>query len=262
MAMTTENGIHMKYSGAVREQRLNAGKPVEAPPEPAPVPDMSDLTASRVENLKLVYGMMLCIGTARIKDIQERTGRSYNWAADALVELQARGLLSARQVGSGAKSPYEYMVVGDATLPEGWEVDALREMAGKYVPPVSGPKDDGTLIVPGRSERKECAMAVALARDAPIRAEDAPAYKELLDFLLGAPEGTGELKAIMKELRRFLQYRSSNVKTVCPFCSGQVINDKGTALCKGCKRRIDMGSFEESLSAMRTLAELERRGIR
>lgn len=270
MAMTTENGIHMKYSGAVREQRLNAGKPVEAPPEPAPAPDMSDLTASRVENLKLVYGMMLCIGTARIKDIQDRTGKSYNWAADALVELQARGLLSARQVGAGQKSPYEYIVVGDATLPAGWEVEALRKMAEEYVPPErKEKKDDGelpllALLRKNAEVDQECAMAKALKVTRLIDANAVWQYRTLYDLIRqmpdrGGPEGrglTGEMQDILKELRRFLEFRMKNVKTECPFCRGTVINENG-ATCTKCKRQINMGSFENSLAAMRTLAEME-----
>ena len=226
--------------------------------------EMASQDLDRVDRTPLLLGFLIRDGPITVRELVERTGFGDPTLYTYMKNMESAGLVCRDVLPNGLKGASRFRVADGAVLPASRE--ELIALADGFVRREHKPrasKDDDLVVfrVP-RVKKKddgECAMAKALARDAPIRAEDAPAYRELLDFLMGAPEGTGEIKAIMKELRQFLQYRVSNVKSMCPFCGGQVVNDSGAALCKGCKRRIFMGSFEDSLAGMQMLALQRRR---
>lgn len=206
-------------------------------------------------------------GGRSAKEIFERIGGSQSNLCYLLKTAQDIGAIRVRE-----KADHVTYYESAPGLPYGWTENDPAEALALHKREPTEPKAKRTVDIPAKKGRStiaggaDCAMAKALRMMKPVDASTTWQYKALYDLVNQMPEvnpaGTrglnGEMQDILKELRKFLEYRMHNVKSECPFCGGELVKDNG-AYCTKCRKRVNVGTFEESVKAMKVLAKIEER---
>lgn len=254
--MAVVEGIHMVHNPKVAAQRLKDGKDVltavtpVTEPTPAPTEVIEETPVGfSMHSAKIIWGAIRIRPNISRSELMSATGYSRAMVYSTVKHLLGQDLVIATETPQGL-----VLSVNDAKMPDGWDVetvlaDAKERMSNPDAYKLTRSKPNGS------EGSMDSSLIQMLSNKKPILPQAVGAYQEFLDYIVSAPTGTKELQTIVSELVSLCKYRLMHVSIECPLCGkGKIERNGNGASCPKCKASINMGSFDASLQAMRTLA--------